>query len=153
MNAPNALIQTARTEISGFKGTLTGPEDAGYDEARKVYNAMIDRRPGLIADCADSDDVAKVVSFARDQELLLAVRGGGHNGGGLGTVRRRRRPRPLGPEGDRGRSRGADGEGRRRLHSGAKSMPRPTSTGWRPRAGSSRPPASAVSPSAAASAT
>ena len=85
MSNPDALLQTARTEMSGFKGTLIGPEDSGYDEARKVYNAMIDRHPALIAKCADSDDVAKVVSFARDQGVLLAVRGGGHNGGGLGT--------------------------------------------------------------------
>ncbi len=85
MNTPNALIQTARGELSGFKGTLIGPEDAGYDEARKVYNAMIDRHPGLIAICADADDVTKVVSFSGDHDLLLAVRGGGHNGGGLGT--------------------------------------------------------------------
>ena len=46
---------------------------------------MIDRRPALIASCADADDVAKVVAFARDHDLLLAVRGGGHNGAGLGT--------------------------------------------------------------------
>src|SRR5271154_66967 len=46
---------------------------------------MIDRRPVLIATCTDADDVAKVVSFASDHELLLAVRGGSHNGGGLGT--------------------------------------------------------------------
>jgi hypothetical protein len=78
-------MQTARSEISGFQGQLTGPEDPGYDESRKVYNAMIDRRPGLIATCADADDVAKVVSFAGGHEVLLAVRGGGHNGGGLGT--------------------------------------------------------------------
>jgi FAD/FMN-containing dehydrogenase len=85
VNTPNALKQTARSEMSGFQGRLTAPGDPGYDEARAVYNAMIDRRPGLIAACADSDDVAKVVSFAGNNELLLAVRGGGHNGGGLGT--------------------------------------------------------------------
>ena len=85
MSTPDTLLQKARTEMSGFKGGLTGPEEPGYDEARKVYNAMIDRRPALIANCAESDDVAKVVSFARDHGVLLAVRGGGHNGGGLGT--------------------------------------------------------------------
>ncbi len=86
MSIPNALIQTARSEMSGFQGALTGPEDSGYDTAREVYNAMIDRRPGLIATCADAGDVAKVVSFAAGHELLLAVRGGAHNGAGLGTV-------------------------------------------------------------------
>jgi len=85
VSTPDALMQTARSEMSGFQGRLTGPADADYDETREVYNAMIDRRPGLIATCADSGDVAKVVSFAAAHDVLLAVRGGGHNGGGLGT--------------------------------------------------------------------
>jgi FAD binding domain/Berberine and berberine like len=85
VSTTSTLKQTARSEMSGFHGGLTAPEDPGYDEARKVYNAMIDRRPALIAGVADADDVAKVVSFAADHELLLAVRGGGHNGAGLGT--------------------------------------------------------------------
>src|SRR5665809_68001 len=76
---------TARQEVSGFDGTLIGPGDADYDAARKVYNAMIDKRPALIARCTGPDDVAKVIAFARAQDLLLAVRGGGHNGAGLGT--------------------------------------------------------------------
>ena len=75
----------ARREITAFDGTLIGPEDTGYDEARSVYNAMIDRRPALIARCAGPGDVGKIVNFARDHELLVAVRGGGHNGAGLGT--------------------------------------------------------------------
>ena len=75
----------ARQEIVSFEGRLIGPEDADYDEARKVYNAMIDKRPALIARCAGPDDVAKTVTFARDHDLLVAVRGGGHNGAGLGT--------------------------------------------------------------------
>jgi FAD/FMN-containing dehydrogenase len=77
--------EAARQELSSFQGQLTGPDDADYDVARKVYNAMIDKRPALIARCATPDDVAKAVSFARDRDLLLAVRGGGHNGAGLGT--------------------------------------------------------------------
>ncbi|MDL9998332.1 FAD-binding oxidoreductase [Variovorax sp. J22P240] len=68
-----------------LRGSLIQPDDAGYDEARKVYNAMIDKRPRLIARCADVADVIASVNFARDNQLLLAVRGGGHNGGGLGT--------------------------------------------------------------------
>jgi FAD/FMN-containing dehydrogenase len=76
----------ARQELTSFAGRLIGPEDADYDEARKVYNAMIDKRPALIARCANADDVAQAVRFARDHDLLLAIRGGGHNGAGLGTV-------------------------------------------------------------------
>jgi FAD/FMN-containing dehydrogenase len=77
--------RAARDELSRFHGRLTGPGDPGYDEARSVYNAMIDRRPALVARCASSDDVAEIVGFARAHDLLLAVRGGGHNGAGLGT--------------------------------------------------------------------
>jgi hypothetical protein len=75
----------ARSELTQFKGRLIGPEDSDYEEARKVYNAMIDKRPALIAQCVDADDVAAVVRFAVDRDLLLAIRGGGHNGAGLGT--------------------------------------------------------------------
>jgi len=86
MNTVTTPAQAARQELPGFKGQLIGPEDANYDEARKIYNAMIDKRPALIARCADPDDIAKAVGFARDHGLLLAIRGGGHNGAGLGTV-------------------------------------------------------------------
>jgi hypothetical protein len=77
--------EAARRELSSFGGQLVGPEDAGYDDTRKVYNAMIDRRPGVIARVAGTDDIANAIAFARTHELPLAVRGGGHNGGGLGT--------------------------------------------------------------------
>jgi hypothetical protein len=77
--------QAAQRELSGFQGRLIGPGDADYDDARKVYNAMIDKQPALIARCAGPDDIASVVAFAREHDLLLAVRGGGHNGAGLGT--------------------------------------------------------------------
>src|SRR5574337_645033 len=67
-----------------LRGTVIEPTDAGYDQARTVYNAMIDKRPRLIAHCADVADVIASVRFAREHGLLLAVRGGAHNGGGLG---------------------------------------------------------------------
>jgi FAD/FMN-containing dehydrogenase len=63
----------------GFSGTLVWPADAGYDAARAVWNGMIDRRPALIAYCANRDDVIQAVAFARTTGILTAVRGGGHN--------------------------------------------------------------------------
>ena len=63
----------------GLRGGLLGPDDGGYDEARKVWNGMIDRRPALIARCAGVADVIVAVRFARTHELLVSVRGGGHN--------------------------------------------------------------------------
>jgi FAD/FMN-containing dehydrogenase len=86
MSAPNALLQTARSEIQGFQGSFTAPGEPDYAETRKVYNAMIDRSPALIATCTSAEDVVKAVTFAKEQEFVLAVRGGGHNGAGLGTV-------------------------------------------------------------------
>ena len=69
----------------GFRGELLQPSDALYEEARKLYNGMIDKRPRLIARCADAADVIAAVNFGREQGLLIAVRGGGHNGPGLGS--------------------------------------------------------------------
>jgi FAD/FMN-containing dehydrogenase len=69
--------------IAQFEGALHGgllrPGSGGYDEARKVWNRLVDKRPALIARCADADDVAHSVRFAREHELHVAVRGGGHN--------------------------------------------------------------------------
>jgi len=77
--------QTIQAFRASLRGKLIQPADAEYDAARKVYNAMIDRRPRLIARCVDVADVIAAVKFAREHELLLAIRGGGHNGGGLGV--------------------------------------------------------------------
>src|SRR5437867_13105717 len=68
-----------------LRGELITPADPTYEAARKVYNGIIDRRPALIARCRDAADVIAGVGFAREHGLLLAVRGGAHNGPGLGT--------------------------------------------------------------------
>jgi FAD/FMN-containing dehydrogenase len=64
---------------AGFAGELIFPGDAAYDEARTVFNGMIDRRPGLIAQCQGVDDVIRAIRFGREQGLEIAVRGGGHS--------------------------------------------------------------------------
>jgi FAD/FMN-containing dehydrogenase len=80
---------THETAIQTFKAGLRGQVfrqgDAGYDETRALYNGMVDKRPLLIARCADVADVIAAVQFGREQGLLTAVRGGGHNGPGLGS--------------------------------------------------------------------
>lgn len=70
---------------AGLRGGLIQPNDEGYDAARKVYNGMIDRRPQLIARCSDVTDIISAVNYARENHLRVAVRGGGHNGAGLGV--------------------------------------------------------------------
>jgi FAD/FMN-containing dehydrogenase len=70
---------------SGLRGRLLRPGEDGYEEARAIWNAMINKRPAFIAQCAGAADVVSAVNFARDHGLLLAVRGGGHNWAGLGT--------------------------------------------------------------------
>ena len=64
---------------AGFQGDILLPSDGPYEDARRIWNAMIDKRPALIARCAGTADVVRGVSFARDNGLVLAVRGGGHN--------------------------------------------------------------------------
>ena len=68
-----------------LRGRLIQPTDADYDEARALYNGMIDKRPRLIVRAVDVADVITAVNFAREEGLLLAIRGGGHNGPGLGS--------------------------------------------------------------------
>src|SRR6478752_8120410 len=86
MATMTSLADQARAALTDFGGTLIGPSDGSYDEDRAVYNAMIDRRPALIAQCTTPADVAAVIGFARQAGADIAIRGGGHNGGGLGTV-------------------------------------------------------------------
>ncbi|MBK8905251.1 MAG: FAD-binding oxidoreductase [Anaerolineaceae bacterium] len=68
-----------------LRGDLIREGDADYDEVRQLYNGMIDKRPFLIARCTNVTDVITAVNFGRENNLLIAVRGGGHNGAGLGS--------------------------------------------------------------------
>jgi hypothetical protein len=77
-----AALENLRAQL---RGPVVGPEDPEYDAQRRVYNAMIDRHPALIVRCVDAADVIATVNFAREQGILLSVRGGGHNAGGLGV--------------------------------------------------------------------
>ena len=138
---------------SSLRGKLVQPGEPDYDDVRALYNGMIDKRPRLIARCVDVADVIAAVNFGRDQGLLVAIRGGGHNGPGLGScddglvidlssmrerARRSRRAR-----------RSASTPAARR----ATSITPRTRSGWRCPSASSRPPASPASRSAAAPAT
>lgn len=73
-------LQTLR---AGLRGELLGPDAPAYDELRRIWNGMIDRRPALIARCSGTADVVQAVRFAAAHRLLVSVRGGGHNIGGL----------------------------------------------------------------------
>ena len=86
---PGSIQDLDVSVVTDFKSKIRGqifiPSDAGYEDARKVYNAMIHKHPGMIVKCVDVADVISSVNFARENKLLLAIRGGGHNGGGLGS--------------------------------------------------------------------
>jgi len=71
-----SLIESLHTR---FQGEILRPTDAGYDDARSIWNAMIDKKPALIVRCKNSQDVVEAVNFARENNLLLSVRGSGHN--------------------------------------------------------------------------
>ncbi len=82
---PMDLDSTRIEEFAAqLRGKLVMASDNNYNETRKVFNAMIDKRPGMFAICTDVADVIASVNFARENDLTVAVRGGGHNGGGLG---------------------------------------------------------------------
>jgi FAD/FMN-containing dehydrogenase len=83
MLSSTTLIETLGTTS---RGLLLTPDHAEYENARQLYNAMIDKRPGLIARCVDVADVIAAVNAGRDAGLDIAIRGGGHNGPGLGSV-------------------------------------------------------------------
>ncbi len=76
----DAVIEQFR---EGIRGTLVRPDDAEYDDARTIYNGMIDKHPGLIVRCANVGDVIAAVNFARENDIETAIRSGGHSGPGL----------------------------------------------------------------------
>ena len=80
-----SLQQAISDFRSQFRGAVLEPQDAAYEEARKVYNGMIDRRPRLIARCTDVADVMAAVRMAKANALQVSIRGGGHNAAGLGV--------------------------------------------------------------------
>jgi FAD/FMN-containing dehydrogenase len=83
----STAVASAITElIPSFSGRLIQPDDASFDEARRVHNGMIDKRPAIVARCLGSADVVDALSLARKLGLDVAVRGGGHNVGGRGTI-------------------------------------------------------------------
>ena len=87
MTAPSTPATISRSTLeSVLDGTVIGPDDSGYDNARTVFSGAIDRRPALIARVANATDVAHVVAVARDGGLELAVRSGGHSGAGHGVT-------------------------------------------------------------------
>jgi len=86
MTATTSLEEIARRDLADLNSHIVGPDDPGYDAARAVHNGMIDRRPALLVRCSSAEDVARCIAFARAHEAPIAVRGGGHNGGGLGVV-------------------------------------------------------------------
>lgn len=79
-------METALDNLkTSLRGNLVLPEDSNYDDTREVYNGMIDKKPAMIAMCVDAADVMAALRYGRENNMLIAVRGGGHNGGGLGT--------------------------------------------------------------------
>src|SRR6476661_5258016 len=80
-------VAAAAVELGNtFRGQLLEPGNAGYEEARKVHNGLVDKRPALIAQCADATDVADAIRLTQRLGLEVAIRGGGHNVAGRATI-------------------------------------------------------------------
>ena len=79
------MVAALDTLREGIRGTVTGPDDDGYDDARQVRNGMIDKRPAVIVQPVNAGDVMTAVRFAADNDMTVAVRGGGHSVPGFGT--------------------------------------------------------------------
>ena len=79
LNTTQVDAAALRAFRQGMQGAVLDQQSSAYDEARRIWNAMIDRRPALIAQCATAADVARAIGFARDNRLKVTVRGGGHN--------------------------------------------------------------------------
>ena len=80
------MTDVATFDLAGFKGPVLRPDDDGYDEARKVFNGMIDRRPAIIGRCTDADDVVVLVNLAGENHLPISIYGGGHGVTGSAVV-------------------------------------------------------------------
>ena len=86
MPTPATTTDPAALLAERLSGDVLGPEHPQYDDARRIWNGMIDKRPAAIARCADADDVAAAVRFGVEHNLPIAVRGGGHNVAGTASV-------------------------------------------------------------------
>jgi hypothetical protein len=86
MTAVRSVAAAAAELGKTFSGQLLEPGNTGYEEARKVHNGLVDKRPALIARCADATDVADAIRLTQRLGLVAAVRGGGHNVAGRATI-------------------------------------------------------------------
>lgn len=81
------IMETIQNNLGQqVSGAVILPSDPNYDEARKIYNAMIDKRPAIILKCANAEDVEKGMNYARENKMEMSVKSGGHNGAGIALV-------------------------------------------------------------------